>query len=125
MPDAAPERLLDGAAAHAMEAESVVWVAIDGRVTGFIALRDELLPGAAKAVADLRTTGRTALLLSGDSEATTMAVAGKLGIPAHRSRLTPEQKAEAIADGRASGVRVAMVGDGVNDAPALARPTFR
>jgi Cu+-exporting ATPase len=121
MPEAAPAALLDEAAAHSAEAESVVWVAIDGRVSGFVALRDELLPGAAKAVADLRATGRTALLLSGDSEATTMAVAGKLGIAGHRSRLTPEQKADAVAERKAAGIHVAMVGDGVNDAPALAQ----
>ena len=120
MPAEAPTELLADAVAHSDAAESIVWVALDGSVAGFIALRDEELPGAAKAVSDLRAMGRTILLLSGDSEATTAAVAGKLGITDHRSRLTPEGKAAAIAERRATGAHVAMVGDGVNDAPALA-----
>jgi len=120
MPDAPPAELAAQAAAHADAAESVVWVALDGLVAGFIALRDEELPGAAKAVDDLRTMGRTILLLSGDSEATTAAVAARLGITDHRSRLAPEGKAALVAERRAGGGNVAMVGDGVNDAPALA-----
>jgi heavy metal translocating P-type ATPase len=121
MPRAPSEALAAEATAHADAAESIVWVSLDGRVTGFIALRDDELPGASKAVDELRAMGRTILLLSGDSEATTAAVAGKLGITEHRSRLTPESKAEVIAERRDAGANVAMVGDGVNDAPALAQ----
>jgi heavy metal translocating P-type ATPase len=121
MPEPVPDDLADGAARHAADAESVVWVAVDGRVVAFIALRDETLPGAVEAVTDLRASGRSTLLLSGDSESTTAAVAGKLGVAAHRSRLSPEDKARVIAERQGAGQRVAMVGDGVNDAPALAQ----
>ena len=120
MPGPVTGGLASEATAHAEAAESIVWVAVDGQVSGFIALRDDELPGASKAVDELRSMGRAILLLSGDSEATTTAVAGKLGISEHRSRLSPEAKAEVIAERRATGVNIAMVGDGVNDAPALA-----
>lgn len=121
MPQAPPAALVAAAALRAAEAESVVWVAVDGRVVAFIALRDETLPGAVEAVADLSASGRSTLLLSGDSESTTAAVAGKLGVVGHRSRLSPEDKARVIDERQKSGQRVAMVGDGVNDAPALAQ----
>ena len=121
MPGPASDELAAEATIHAEAAESIVWVAVDGQVSGFIALRDDELPGTSKAVDELRAMGRTILLLSGDSEATTTAVAGKLGITEHRSRLSPEAKAEVIAERRAGGVNIAMVGDGVNDAPALAQ----
>jgi P-type Cu+ transporter len=121
MPGPASDELAAEATIHAEAAESIVWVAVDGQVSGFIALRDDELPGTSKAVDELRTMGRTILLLSGDSEATTAAVAGRLGITEHRSRLTPEAKAEVIAERRVGGANIAMVGDGVNDAPALAQ----
>jgi Cu+-exporting ATPase len=94
---------------------------VDGRVVGFAALKDETLPGAVEAVADITRSGRSTLLLSGDSESTTAAVAGKLGVTSHRSRLSPEDKAGIVGERQSAGARVAMVGDGVNDAPALAQ----
>jgi len=116
-----PPQLAPSAERSAADAQSVVWVAVDDRVVAFVALRDDTLPGAVEAVAELKRLGRTTLLLSGDSESTTAAVAGKLGVSHHRSRLSPEDKAAVIAERQAAGARVAMVGDGVNDAPALAQ----
>lgn len=121
MQSALPSALAAAADRRAADAESIVWVAVDERVVAFISLRDETLPGAVEAVAELHRLGLTTLLLSGDSESTTAAVARKLGIATHRSRLTPEDKAAVIAQRQASGARVAMVGDGINDAPALAQ----
>ena len=121
MPASLPPQLAPSAERSAADAQSVVWVAVDDRVVAFVALRDDTLPGAVEAVAELKRLGRTTLLLSGDSESTTAAVAGKLGVSHHRSRLSPEDKAAVIAERQAAGARVAMVGDGVNDAPALAQ----
>lgn len=111
------------AAAAAREAlgETVVWVAQDGSVLGYIALRDELDPTAQDSVHELARLGVDAVLLSGDSAATTRAVADELGIRRFESRLTPEDKAEYIHGLQTDAGSVAMVGDGVNDAPALAR----
>jgi Cu+-exporting ATPase len=121
MPAPPSEALATCAEQHAQDAESIVWIALDDTVVAFAALRDRTLPGAVEAVAELRRSGRTALLLSGDSESTTAAVARKLGVTEHHSRLSPEDKARVISQRQKTGARVAMVGDGVNDAPALAQ----
>jgi Cu+-exporting ATPase len=121
MPNPPEPRFLDEAGVHAANGETVVWVARDRAVIGFLALRDELDPHARRAVELLRDRGLGPMLLSGDSEETTRAVATELGIASHTARLTPEMKADLIARLQSEGARVAMVGDGVNDAPALAR----
>ena len=102
-------------------AETRVWISLDGRVAGVAILRDTVAEGAASALAELRGQGRATVLLSGDSAGTTATVARALGLAEYRGRLTPEEKAEAIAVWQAAGERVAMVGDGINDAPALAQ----
>ncbi len=116
-----PDALRSVEVAHAAEGRTVVWVSKAERVVGMIALSDELQPGAADVVSAMREAGVSTALLSGDSNAATGAIAGQLGIDAHAARLTPERKAETIAGWQAAGERVLMVGDGVNDAPALAR----
>lgn len=110
---------MDGSGAAV--AETRVWVSLAGRVAGVAVLRDTVAEGATSALAELRVQGRTTVLLSGDSAGTTATVARALGLTEHRGRLTPEEKAEAIASWQAAGERVAMVGDGINDAPALAQ----
>jgi len=106
---------------HASEGRTVVWVSRGDGVLGLIALRDDVLPGASEVIREMQETGIATALLSGDSGAATAAIAEQLGIDAHEARLTPERKAEVIAGWQAAGERVLMVGDGVNDAPALAR----
>jgi Cu+-exporting ATPase len=121
MPEQPGQQLTDEALAHAAAGETVVWVGRGPEVLGFLALRDEIDPAARGAVAQLRDRGLGPVLLSGDSEETTSAVATELGIARHMSRLTPELKAEQIGRLQSEGATVAMVGDGVNDAPSLAR----
>lgn len=113
--------LLPFAAAHEARGESIVYVARGGTALGAIALADTPRATAAAAVAAMRRLGLRPLLLSGDSAPAARAVAARLGIEQVEAGVTPERKAEVIAALQASGRRVAMVGDGVNDAPALAR----
>ncbi|MFZ5684632.1 MAG: heavy metal translocating P-type ATPase [Pseudomonadota bacterium] len=102
--------------------ETPVHVAIDGRFAGYILIADTLRPGAREALAELRRTGvRRIIMLTGDNAATAKVVAEGLGIDEVRADLKPEDKVSAIAALQQQGHRVAMVGDGVNDAPALAR----
>ena len=121
MPERPEDQLVDEARGHAANGETVVWVGRGTHLLGFLALRDEIDPAARGAVAQLRDRGLGPVLLSGDSEETTQAVAAELGIARHVSRLTPELKAEEVARLQSAGATVAMVGDGVNDAPSLAR----
>ncbi len=121
MPRQPEQGVAQAALSHAQKGETVVWVGRDDHVLGFLALRDELDPDAREAVAALHERGLGTVLLSGDSEETTSAAAAELGIERHASRLTPELKAEELARLQSDGEWVAMVGDGVNDAPSLAR----
>lgn len=99
---------------------SVIRVAIDGAVRGLIALGDEARPGAAAAVAALRAARVGALMLSGDHRRPAEAMARELGVARVLSEVLPGDKAAEVARLQREGRRVAMVGDGVNDAPALA-----
>ncbi len=121
MPEQPPAMAMAGAASHAALGETVVWLARDAHVLGFIALRDEVDPTAAAAVARLLARGSRPSLLSGDSTETTQAVAAEIGVADFEPRLSPEQKAARVQALQQEGRRAAMVGDGVNDAPALAR----
>lgn len=106
---------------EAPSATSVVEVRADGRLLGTIALADRLRQGAASAVRDLSDMGLEVLMLTGDSAASARHVAGLLGLAEEQVRadLLPTDKEEVIDSLRRAGKRVAMVGDGVNDAPAL------
>ena len=99
-----------------------VHVAIDGEFAGVIFVADILRPGAREALAELRATGvKRIVILTGDNKATAEAVARDVGVDEVRADLMPEDKVAAISELIAQGHRVAMVGDGINDAPALAR----
>ncbi|MFT0846860.1 cation-translocating P-type ATPase [Actinomycetaceae bacterium L2_0104] len=100
---------------------TAVHVSIDGRYEGTIALADTIRESAREAVAELERRGLRTLIITGDREATARAVAAELGIDDVRAGLLPDQKLAAIDAERAAGHRLAMIGDGVNDAPALAR----
>ena len=106
---------------EAPSASSVVEVRADGRLLGTIALADRLRQGAATAVRDLGDMGLEVLMLTGDSAASARHVAGLLGLTEEQVRadLLPTDKEEVIESLRRAGTRVAVVGDGVNDAPAL------
>jgi Cu+-exporting ATPase len=118
--DLAPIRATIERAAGA--GSGVAAVAVDGRAAGILTLRDTVKASAAAAVAELRGAGVDVWLLSGDARAVAESVAGEVGIPADRIRaeVLPDGKAAMIDELRAQGRVVAMVGDGVNDAPALA-----
>jgi Cu+-exporting ATPase len=117
--------LTDGLAAARAEAEregkTVVGVAWDGEVRGLLAVADRIKPTSAEAVADLRRLGLTPVLLTGDNEETARAVGAQMGIERVLAGVRPDEKAAEIRRLQEAGEVVAMVGDGVNDAPALAQ----
>jgi len=99
----------------------VVVVAVDGRAAGLLAIADAPRSTSGQAVAALREAGVKVVMLTGDNEATGHRIAGELGIETVIAEVLPAQKSTKVAELRRSGLRVAMVGDGVNDAPALAQ----
>ncbi len=96
------------------------FVAIDGVLAGLIALADRPTPEAKEAVAALRSLGIEVAMVTGDRLRTARAIAAELGIDQVHAEVRPEDKARIVAEARARGRTVAMVGDGINDAPALA-----
>ena len=106
---------------HADEGETMMYVAHQNRLVGLIGVRDKIRPDAASALAELRAAGvKHLMMLTGDGEEAASSVAETVGLTEWHSQLLPEQKYELIRALRAQGRRVAMVGDGINDAPALA-----
>jgi Cu+-exporting ATPase len=101
------------------EAQSISWIAGDGRVIGAIAFADTMRPGAPEAVAALAGRGIASVMLSGDRQLAAEAIGRAAGIADARGGLRPEGKLEALRALKAEGRSVAMVGDGINDAPAL------
>jgi len=97
-----------------------VFVAIDGRPAGIIAIADTLKAGSATAVAELHRLGLTVVMLTGDNETTARAIAAEAGVDRVVADVRPDEKAAQVRALQAEGKAVAMVGDGVNDAPALA-----
>ncbi len=103
------------------EGHTVMFVALDGRALGLVAAADTLKPTAPQAVQELRRMGLQVFLLTGDNWRTARAVARKLGMDHVLAEVQPQDKAEKVRELQARGLRVAMVGDGINDAPALAQ----
>ncbi|HWX30457.1 MAG TPA: copper-translocating P-type ATPase, partial [Steroidobacteraceae bacterium] len=99
---------------------TAIFVAIGGRAAGVIAVADPVKPSAKSALAALRADGLHIVMLTGDNATTARAVASQLGIDEIEAGVLPERKSEVVQRLRAEGRCVAMVGDGVNDAPALA-----
>jgi len=117
--DAAP---LEGqAVALAQSGKTVVYVAMAGRLLGLIAAADVLKPDAATTVAALRARGLEVVMLTGDRRATAEAIAAQAGIDRVLAEVLPEDKARQVRALKEAGKLVAMVGDGINDAPALAQ----
>jgi Cu+-exporting ATPase len=99
---------------------TALFLAVDGRAAGVIAIADPVKPAAPAAVAALRKAGVRIVMLTGDNRTTAQAVARRLGISEVEAEILPEDKARVVERLRAQGRVVAMAGDGVNDAPALA-----
>jgi Cu+-exporting ATPase len=114
------EQLLPRAEALRADGHTVVFVGIDGLAAGLLAIADPIRVSAAEAIRALHIEGLRVIMLTGDDATTARAVARRLGIDDVRAGVRPDQKAQAIARLQAEGCVVAMAGDGVNDAPALA-----
>jgi Cu+-exporting ATPase len=114
-----PGRFADHADAFAAEAHTPVFVAVDGSAAGVIAIADAVKPGAPGAVEALHRMGLESVMLTGDDARTAEAVARAVGIDRVVADLLPEGKLDEVARLQAAGRAVAMVGDGINDAPAL------
>ena len=104
----------------AADGATAIYVAVDGRAAGVIAIADPVKPSAQAALQALRGDGLRVVMLTGDNLTTARAVAAKLGIEEIEAGVLPERKSEVVQRLRSEGRCVAMVGDGVNDAPALA-----
>src|ERR1700757_2870611 len=103
------------------QAETPLLLAVDGTLVGLISLRDEVRPEAAEVLEKLRANGiRRVVMLTGDHPEIAQVVAGELGIDEWRAEVMPEDKLEAVRELQGEGYVVGMVGDGINDAPALA-----
>ncbi len=113
--------LAESAAALAREGKTPMYVAVDGVPAGIVAVADTLKPGAVEVVRALRRLGVEVIMLTGDNRTTAQAIAREAGIERVLAEVRPEQKAAEIRGLQEAGRTVAMVGDGINDAPALAQ----
>jgi Cu+-exporting ATPase len=103
------------------EAQTPVYISIDGRVAGMLTLSDEIRPMAAAVIGKLNSMGITPALVSGDNARTAKAVGMQIGIKEIFAERTPERKAQLISEYQNAGQKTAMIGDGINDAVALAQ----
>ncbi|GAB6059952.1 heavy metal translocating P-type ATPase [Desulfonatronum parangueonense] len=103
------------------EGKTPLLVAVDGVAAGILAVADRIKPEAGQVVADLKAMGLRVVMLTGDNARTAGAIALQAGIDEVRAEVLPENKEEMVDELQAQGLKVAMVGDGVNDAPALAK----
>jgi Cu+-exporting ATPase len=101
--------------------QTTLLVGVDGRFAGMLIVADPIKPSAAEAIQQLHAAGLKIIMLSGDSRGTAEAVAGQLGIDQVFAEVLPSQKSELVANLQREGRKVAMAGDGINDAPALAQ----
>jgi Cu+-exporting ATPase len=114
------EALKEAAARQAEEGATVIFTALDGRALGFLAIKDPVKETACEAVDALHARGLKIVMMTGDGEGPAKAVARELGIDEVHAELLPEDKHRLVSERTAKGERVAMAGDGINDAPALA-----
>jgi P-type Cu+ transporter len=113
--------LKEAAERRRREGETVVFLSVDGKLAGLLAIADPIKPSAAEAIAELHRLGIRIVMATGDNPTTAQAVASRLGIDEVHAEVTPEGKLRLVERLQREGAKVAMAGDGVNDAPALAR----
>ena len=116
-----PSSLADAAETRRADGETVMFVAIDGKLAGLTGVADPIKATTADAIRALRADGVRIVMMTGDSRTTAQAVARKLGLDDVIAEVQPDQKAEHVRRLQAEGRVVAMAGDGINDAPALAQ----
>jgi len=105
--------------AHEGKARTTVLVAVDDQLAGLLAIADAIKPDAREAIAELKRRGLTPVMITGDNARTAEAVAAEVGIEEIHAQVLPQDKSERVRALQRQGARVAMVGDGINDAPAL------
>jgi Cu+-exporting ATPase len=116
-----PRRLLEEAESLRRDGQTVMFVAVDDKIAGLVGVADPIKKTTPEAIKALHDEGLHIVMLTGDSRTTAQAVAGKLGIDELMPEVLPDQKAEKVKELQGEGRVVAMAGDGINDAPALAR----
>ncbi len=116
-----PGSLSERGEALRREGQTVIFVAIDGRAVGLLGVADPVKPSAPEAIKRLKAEGLRVVMLTGDSRTTAEAVARTLGIDDVRAEVLPDQKGNVVKQLQSEGQIVAMAGDGINDAPALAQ----
>ena len=116
-----PDGLTEQAERLAAEGKTAMYAAVDGQAAGLIAAADQIRPSARIAIGSLKELGLEVAMISGDNQRTADAVGRELGIDRVFAEVLPEDKANYVARLQQEGTKVAMVGDGVNDAPALAQ----
>jgi Cu2+-exporting ATPase len=105
----------------ASQGKTVIYTLIDGQPVGVIALADIIRPESQPAIAELKAMGIRCLMITGDNRHVAKWVAEEVGLDEYFAEILPEKKAEKVKEVQSRGIRVAMIGDGVNDAPALAQ----
>jgi Cu+-exporting ATPase len=119
--DIDPGNLSERAETMRSDGQTVMFVAVDGKAAGLVGVADPIKETSAEAIAGLHKDGVKVVMLTGDSATTAWAVAKKLGLDDVVSEVMPDQKADAVKKYQSEGRIVAMAGDGINDAPALAQ----
>ncbi len=116
-----PRELYDRAAELQQQGQTVMFVAVDGRPAGLLGVADPIKASTPEAIRDLRREGMRIVMITGDSRVTASVVAKKLGIDDFQAEVLPNHKSDVVKKLQAEGRIVAMAGDGINDAPALAQ----